>query len=90
MYRVFLGLDEAKLEYIKRESPVVPRLTQATYEYGVTSDMLRVAQAVTIAPEPIKKIINAIGHLKYEDKIFLPAVAAEPRDVNNRIIPRPE
>ncbi|CAB3233177.1 unnamed protein product [Arctia plantaginis] len=85
-YATFMKKMPARMQkYIKRESPVVPRLTQATYEYGVTSDMLRVAQAVTIAPEPIKKIINAIGHLKYEDKIFLPAVAAEPRDANSSI-----
>ncbi|CAH0403830.1 unnamed protein product [Chilo suppressalis] len=44
MYRVFLGLMEAKLEVIKSDLPVVPRLTNQIKPLGVTRDMLRVAQ----------------------------------------------
>ncbi|CAG4981352.1 unnamed protein product [Colias eurytheme] len=52
--------------------------------------MLRVAQSVTIVPEPIRKIINAIGYVKYEDKIYVPAVAVDPVDRNGQPTPRPE
>ncbi|CAB3221954.1 unnamed protein product [Arctia plantaginis] len=90
MYRVFLGLLEAKLESIKADLPVVPRLTEHIKQPGVTSDMLRAAQSVTIVPEPIRRIINAVGYVKYEDKIYVPAVASDPIDRHGVIIPRPE
>ncbi|CAB3252423.1 unnamed protein product [Arctia plantaginis] len=90
MYRVFLGLLEAKLEAIKSDLPVIPRVTDHIKHPGVTSDMLRVAQSVTIVPEPIRRIINAIGYLKYEDKVYVPAVAADPVDRHNIVTPRPE
>ncbi|CAB3232676.1 unnamed protein product [Arctia plantaginis] len=90
MYRVFLGLMEAKIEAIKADLPVVKRLTDHVKQFGVNSDMLRVAQSITIVPEPIRKIINAVGHLKYEDKIYVPAIAADPVDRHGQIVPRPE
>lgn len=90
MYRVFLGLLEAKVESIKSDLPVVPRITDHVKSLGVTSDMLRVAQSVTIVPEPIRKIINAIGYVKYEEKVYVPAIAADPVDRHGQITPRPE
>ncbi|CAH0403851.1 unnamed protein product [Chilo suppressalis] len=55
LFRVSLGLLEAKLENIKKDMPVIPRLTEQCYDYQVTSDMLQVAQSVTIVPEPVKR-----------------------------------
>lgn len=78
MYRVFLGLLEAKLEAIKSDLPVVPRLVEHMKQPGVNSDMLRAAQSVTIVPEPIRRIINAVGYVKFEEKVYVPAVAADP------------
>ncbi|CAH0404107.1 unnamed protein product [Chilo suppressalis] len=89
-YRVSLGLLEAKLENIKKDMSVVPRYTEHCYQYRVTSDMLRVAQSVAIVPEPIKRIIDAVGHLTYEDKMYTPAVAAEVYDRRRQYVPRPE
>ncbi|KOB64527.1 Uncharacterized protein OBRU01_24127 [Operophtera brumata] len=90
MYRVFLGLLEAKLEAIKTDLPIVPRHTEHTQALGVTSDMLRAAQSITIVPEPIRKIINAIGYVKYEEKLYVPAVANRPVDRQGNPVPRPE
>lgn len=90
MYRVFLGLLEAKLEAIKADLPLVPRLVEHIKQPGVTSDMLRAAQSVTIVPEPIRRIINAIGYVKFEEKIYVPAVARDPIDRHGRVTPRPE
>lgn len=83
MYRVFLGLLECKLEAIKTDPPVVPRLTEHTQTLGVTNHMLDVAKLVPIVPEPIRKIVNAIGWVEREEKIYVPAIAANSS-------PRPE
>lgn len=52
--------------------------------------MLRAAQAVTIVPEPIRRIINAVGYLKFEDKLYVPAVSSKPVDRQGNPMPRPE
>lgn len=90
MYRVFLGLLEAKIEAIKTDLPVVPRLVDQIKQPRVNSDMLRAAQTVTIIPEPIRRVINAIGYVKYEEKIYVPAVAKDPTDRRGNWTPRPE
>uniref|UniRef100_A0A2A4JDJ4 Uncharacterized protein n=1 Tax=Heliothis virescens TaxID=7102 RepID=A0A2A4JDJ4_HELVI len=78
-----LGLLESNIEAIKSELPVVPRLNEHIKQPGVSSDMLRVAQSVTI-------VRDWLCHVKYEDKVYIPAVAADPIDRHGAVTPRPE
>lgn len=79
MYRVYLGVLEAKLEHIKRQYPLVARNADSTLPYLHNATTLSIAQSLTVAPEPIKAILNAV--VKTEDRIFIPAVSTTTHDV---------
>lgn len=74
-YRVFLAVLEAKLQNLKTAYPLPARDTELTYNYQVNADLLHVAQTVTIAPEPIKRLINAVGIISYDEGVYIPAVS---------------
>uniref|UniRef100_A0A2H1VUC8 SFRICE_022105 n=1 Tax=Spodoptera frugiperda TaxID=7108 RepID=A0A2H1VUC8_SPOFR len=74
MYRVFLGLLEAKLEAIKSDLPVVPRLVEHMKQPGVNSDMLRAAhlrRKYTFPPSPLiplrQRFSFLINNLRFDD-----------------------
>jgi hypothetical protein len=90
MYRSYLGVVEAKLQLIKRDYPLPARNSESTYDYQIDATVLSVAQTVTVAPEPIRRIINAIGIIKHEEKVYIPAVSTDRYDNRERFVPRPE
>lgn len=69
MYRVFHGIFEAKLESLKQSYPLPARNVIHVYQYEVDATFLRLCQTITVTPEPIRRIINAIGILKYNEII---------------------
>ncbi|XP_073962520.1 uncharacterized protein [Choristoneura fumiferana] len=88
MYRVFLGVAEAKLNaclpYL--EGPM--RALQ--HEYKVTPDMLDAPLSVPILPALIKHIIDAIDVVTVGGTTYCPFVAAQERDAAGGLYPRPE
>ena len=85
-YRVFLAVLEAKLENLKTAYPLPARDTDLVYNYQVNADLLRVAQTVTIAPEPIKRLINAVGIVSHDEGVYIPAVSRVETDDRGRFI----
>ncbi|CAG5011721.1 unnamed protein product [Parnassius apollo] len=85
-YRVYLGILESKLQHIKRGIRVLPRLTDYTYNYAVACDAVN----ITRVPEPIRKIVNSIGYIEHDKKVYVPAVAREVLDQYERLVPRAE
>lgn len=89
-YRVFLAIVEAKLESLKHAYPIAASDPEMAYPYRVSAELLHVAQTVTVAPEPMKRVINAIGIVHHDEGIYIPTVAAPRRDDRGRFIPRAE
>lgn len=87
-YRVFLAVLEAKLENLKTAYPLPARDTDLAYPYQINSDLLHVAQTVTIAPEPIKRLINAVGIINYDEGVYIPTVSRPATDDRGRFIPQ--
>lgn len=69
---------------------MVARNTEHIYNYQVDANFLKIAQTITIAPEPLRKIIDAVGILKYNEQVYIPAVAANVFNRNGNFVPRPE
>ncbi|CAH2108764.1 unnamed protein product [Euphydryas editha] len=55
-YRVFLAVLEAELKSLKCSYPIAARDTEMAYDYRVNSDLLHIAQTVTVTPEPMKTL----------------------------------
>ncbi|CAK1591722.1 unnamed protein product [Parnassius mnemosyne] len=72
---------EAKLENLKTAYPLPARDTELAYPYQVDADLLHVAQTVTIAPEPIKRLINAVGIINYDEGVYIPNVSRAATDL---------
>lgn len=90
-YRAYLALFEAKLMNVVEHYPLVPRFSEHINAHvGLNAEFLRIIKTFSFVPTPIKKIIDAIGILKHEDKVYLPVMAASPTDANGVIRPRPE
>lgn len=87
-YRVFLAVLEAKLENLKTAYPLPARDTDLAYPYQINADLLHVAQTVTIAPEPIKRLINAVGIINYDEGVYIPTVSRAATDDRGRFIPQ--
>lgn len=49
---------------------------------------MHVAQTVTIAPEPIRRVINAIGIINYDEGVYIPTVARPSTGDTGRFIPQ--
>lgn len=64
------------------------RDTDLAYDYQVNADLLHVAQTVTVAPEPIRRVINAIGIVNYDEGVYIPTVARPVVDDRGRFIPQ--
>lgn len=73
-----LASSKRSWRVLKRICQLSPgdNLSEHCYNYQVSSDMLQVAQSVTVVPEPIKRIVDAIGYLKYEGKVYASAVGS--------------
>lgn len=89
-YRVFLAVLEAKLQNLKTAYPLPARDTDLVYNYQVNADLLCIAQTVTIAPEPIKRLINAVGIVSHDEGVYIPAVSRVETDDRGRFIPQPQ
>lgn len=87
-YRVFLAVLEAKLENLKTSYPLPARDSDLVYPYQVNADLLHVAQTVTIAPEPIKRLVNAVGIVSYDEGVYIPTVSKPATDDRGRFIPQ--
>lgn len=87
-YRVFLAVLEAKLKNLKTAYPLPARDTELAYPYQVSADLLHVAQTVTIAPEPIKRLVNAVGIINYDEGVYIPTVSRPAHDDRGRFIPQ--
>lgn len=51
--------------------------------------MLNAARTMVALPQPIARVINAIGPLKYDDAHYIPAVVASPITQNGHTVPIP-
>ncbi|KAG7304706.1 hypothetical protein JYU34_010053 [Plutella xylostella] len=68
---------------------MIPRFTDAVYQHvGLTPSVLKILTTCTMVPVTIKKIIDAVGVLSHDDKVYLPVVAKT--ENNEGLIPRPE
>ncbi|KAJ0172686.1 hypothetical protein K1T71_011825 [Dendrolimus kikuchii] len=56
---------------------------------AINAEFLNIIKTFTFIPTPIKRLIDAIGIIKYEDKVYFPVVAATP-EVDGGITPRLE
>ncbi|CAH0721912.1 unnamed protein product, partial [Brenthis ino] len=90
LYGIFLATMEAKLEGLKSDYPLVSRNGELTYPYLASARLQHLAKTVTVAPAPLVKVINAVGIIKRDGFVYLPAVRANLRDINNEFVPRPE
>ncbi|KAI8425736.1 hypothetical protein MSG28_011523 [Choristoneura fumiferana] len=88
MYRVFLGVAEAKLNACSKHLEGPMRALQ--HEYKVTPDMLDAPLSVPILPALIKHIIDAIDVITVGGTTYCPFVAAQKRDAAGELDPRPE
>ncbi|XP_073966383.1 uncharacterized protein [Choristoneura fumiferana] len=88
MYRVFLGVAEAKLNACSKhlEGP----MSAFQHEYKVTPDMLDAPLSVPILPALIKHIIDVIDVITVDGTTYCPFVAAQERDAAGEQYPRPE
>ncbi|XP_026474001.1 uncharacterized protein LOC113377792 [Ctenocephalides felis] len=91
-FRAYLALFEAKLMNVVEHFPIVPRFADHINTHrGLNAEFLRtIIRSFSFVPTPIKRIIDAIGILKHEDKIYLPVMAASPTTEQGVIRPRPE
>lgn len=89
-YRVFLAVLEAKLENLKTAYPLPARDTDQVYNCEVIADLLRIAQTVVTAPEPVKRLVNAVGIISYDEGVYIPAVSRVENDDRGRFIPQPQ
>ncbi|XP_073966939.1 uncharacterized protein [Choristoneura fumiferana] len=87
MYRVFLGVAEAKLNACSKHLEGPMRALQ--HEYKVTPDMLDAPLSVPILPALIKHIIDAIDVITVGGTTYCPFVAAQERDARGRAGPVP-
>lgn len=90
LYRIFLAVTEAKLESLKSDYPLTSRHSDLTFKYSISSKMQHLARTVTVAPTPLVKLINAIGIIKKDGAIYLPAVHDTVRSREEEVIPLPE
>ncbi|XP_073966111.1 uncharacterized protein [Choristoneura fumiferana] len=77
MYRVFLGVAEAKLNACSKHLEGPMRALQ--HEYKVTPDKLDAPLSVPILPALIKHIIDAIDVITVDGTTYCPFVAAQVR-----------
>ncbi|CAB3259280.1 unnamed protein product [Arctia plantaginis] len=89
-FRAYLALFEAKVMDLVPHYPILPRFVEETNQHqGLNAEFLKIIKTFTFVPTPIKKLIDAIGILKFEEKIYIPVVAATP-EVEGHPRPRPE
>ncbi|KAI8431394.1 hypothetical protein MSG28_015926 [Choristoneura fumiferana] len=88
MYRVFLGVAEAKLNACSKHLEGPMRALQ--HEYKVTPDKLDAPLSVPILPALIKHIIDAIDVITVDGTTYCPFVAAQVRYAAGGLDPRPE
>ncbi|XP_073949708.1 uncharacterized protein [Choristoneura fumiferana] len=88
MYRVFLGVAEAKLNACSKHLEGPMRALQ--HEYKVTPDMLDAPLSVPILPALIKHIIDAIDVITVGGTTYCPFAAAQQRYAAGEMDPRPE
>lgn len=90
LYRIFLAVAEAKLESLKEDYPLTSRHADITMKYSISSKLQHLAKTVTVAPTPLVKIINAVGIVKKDGAVYLPAVHDTVRNREEEVVPRPE
>lgn len=90
LYRISLALLEAKLEALKEDYPLVARNSAITYPYDVSSRLNHLAKTITVAPTPLVKSINALGIIKRDGCVYIPAVRDDLVDRDDNFVPRPE
>ncbi|CAB3233229.1 unnamed protein product [Arctia plantaginis] len=89
-YRVYLGLLEAKILSLKSNFTMIPRYTDSVYQHeGMTPSIIKILRTCTVAPVTIKKIVDAVGVLTHDERVYLPVVA-KTVDAHGDLIPRPE
>lgn len=90
LYRIFLATMEAKLEGLKSDYPLVSRDSELTYSYSASARLQHLAKTVVVAPTPLGKLVNAVGIVKRDGVLYLPAVSSNLTDRVEEFSPRPE
>lgn len=90
LYRIFLAMLEAKLEGLKTDYPLVSRDTARTFQYISNPRLQHLAHTVTVAPTPIAKAISAVGLIKRDGIVYIPAVMEDAYSRDEMFVPRPE
>lgn len=75
---------------MKLAYPLAARDVDLAYNYRVNADLLHVAQTVVVAPEPMKRLINTVAIVNYDEGVYIPTIAHETTDDRVRFIPRAE
>lgn len=68
LYRVFLAMFEAKMEYVRRNLGIIIPNTEAISNYRYDSSFITICQSVTMVPTRIRNILNAIGVLELDGR----------------------
>lgn len=90
IYRVGLALVESKLQLARREYTLPQRTPELVYNYNQEAALSAVLREITVFPEPIKRIINALGVIRYEGVLYLPFLMRNSYTRTDQFIPRPE
>ncbi|KAL1454569.1 hypothetical protein WDU94_010791 [Cyamophila willieti] len=86
LYRTSLAVLEAKQSHLQATQPIIARYIENIYHY---ENMLRAARTVVALPQPIARVINAIGHVKYDNTHYIPVVVSSPVTQNGHTVPIP-
>ncbi|RZF43394.1 hypothetical protein LSTR_LSTR001655 [Laodelphax striatellus] len=62
--------------------PLLPVNTESIYEYSSNADFLLLMRSITTHLTPMRDIVNAIGIIKHDRKIFVPALSIDSEDRN--------
>lgn len=90
LFRIFLATFEAKMELLKTDYPLVSRDSELTFNYSASARLQHLAKTVTVAPTPLVSLINAVGIVKRDGLVYIPAVMQNVTDRHNAFVPRPE
>lgn len=90
IYRTFLAVTEAKLQHQRTLYPLPIQHLSDVNPLSIDPQLQLVARTLTVTPTPFRRLINAIGIIKYDEKIYLPSVAKDVMDNDKRLVPLPE
>lgn len=89
-YRINLAMFEAKLYYIRRNQELPTLNFQDIYDVPYRPEYLGVTSTITALPDQVARVLKALGPVHEGNEYFVPALAADQRTRQGRLIPQSE